>query len=215
MAMRACSTFHADTACPPCKIKCVHGALCCDQNSQPVYDIFFLPFRSRTKLAATISFISRLILAHVATLKRDKNLKHGRYYNFWLQIARNKKLYNSSWWLIISFCLLAANPFIIFLLSFDSYGHTRAPCALLQYPLKSSHVPNQGTGKCSVIRNFDKFRSNRLISTDRNPGQKFRLYGTFKAMIVSLAYLVYWLYPPSRPPSNVVYLLLTSLKHKQ
>lgn len=39
IAMRACSTFHTDTACPPYKIKRVHDILC--RNSQAVHDIFF------------------------------------------------------------------------------------------------------------------------------------------------------------------------------
>lgn len=50
--------------------------------------------------------------------------------------------------MIDNFILLISGKFFyIFML--DSHGDTRAPCASLQYPLKSSHVPNQGTGKCS------------------------------------------------------------------
>lgn len=58
MVTRACSTFHADTACPSCKIKRIHGALCRDQNSQAVRGIFLLPFRFRTKLATATVYIA-------------------------------------------------------------------------------------------------------------------------------------------------------------
>lgn len=73
MATRACSTFHADTACPPCKIKCVHGALCCDQNSQLVYDIFFSPISLPYQIGRYYTvYIAFNIGPYVVTLKRDK-----------------------------------------------------------------------------------------------------------------------------------------------
>lgn len=53
--------------------------------------------------------------------------------------------------------------------------HTRAPCAFATIFVKIFSRAKSGNRECSVIRNFDKFRSNRLISTDRDPEQKFRL----------------------------------------
>lgn len=71
MVTRACSTFHADTACPSCKIKLVHDALCRDQNSQAVRSIFYSHFVSVPNWPRP-PFISRLILARAVTFKRDK-----------------------------------------------------------------------------------------------------------------------------------------------
>lgn len=72
MAVRAYSTFHADTACPPCKIKRVHGALCHDRNSQAVHAVFFIPISLPYQIGQLVPFTSRLILARTVTLKRDK-----------------------------------------------------------------------------------------------------------------------------------------------
>jgi len=48
----------ADTACPPCKIKRVHGALCHDQNSQAVHDIFYSHFASVPNWPASTVYIA-------------------------------------------------------------------------------------------------------------------------------------------------------------
>jgi hypothetical protein len=57
-ATRACSISHTDTACPPCKIKRIHRALCRDRNSQAGYGIFYSPFHFRIKLVATAVYIA-------------------------------------------------------------------------------------------------------------------------------------------------------------
>jgi len=72
MAMRACSTFHADTACPPCKIKRVHGALCHDRNSQAIHDVFLFSFlASVPNWPASTVYIAFNIDSH-GELKCDK-----------------------------------------------------------------------------------------------------------------------------------------------